>query len=274
MFIEASDMAVSLALGQPSTCMPLAVGHFARSQCSPAVPHQSKLLFSIPSEKYKTTAMKATPASKAAERMCPKILLEPTRPHITDASKNTRSPGHVQGLSAGSKVSLHINNADGEGKNKGHDTCKEKTPPRHLNLSVSDTANVTASNKWNHHEEQTNMGNGGSNSSKSKPISKSKEHTKMNPSLLLIANNIKLKLIIHNSRNVINLSIRSKQVRRKYGELAGTISVESPIRNRSDNVQDQEVSNEDVHDGKERADQRAEKERCDCCPIQCDRAYT
>ncbi|KAL8136589.1 hypothetical protein V2J09_002590 [Rumex salicifolius] len=239
--------------------MPLAVGHFARSQCSPAVPHQSKLLFSIPSEKYKTTAMKATPASKAAERMCPKILLGPTRPHITDASKNTRSPGHVQGLSAGSKVSLHIASV---------------TQLMSQQAISGTTMKGFKSKKILPSIEQTNMGNGGSNSSKSKPISKSKEHTKMNPSLLLIANNIKLKLIIHNSRNVINLSIRSKQVRRKYGELAGTISVESPIRNRSDNVQDQEVSNEDVHDGKERADQRAEKERCDCCPIQCDRAYT
>ncbi|GKV52113.1 hypothetical protein SLEP1_g58708 [Rubroshorea leprosula] len=55
--------------GQPLTTIPLAVGHAAKSQCSPFVPHQVTLIFSNPTTKYKATAMKATPASRAAERM-------------------------------------------------------------------------------------------------------------------------------------------------------------------------------------------------------------
>ena len=55
--------------GQPSTTMPLAVGHCANGQCSPSVPHQVKPFPSMPTEKYNSTPMKATPASSAAERM-------------------------------------------------------------------------------------------------------------------------------------------------------------------------------------------------------------
>ncbi|KAI9176748.1 hypothetical protein LWI28_006686 [Acer negundo] len=48
--------------------MSLAVGQVAKSQCSPVVPHQSKPFSSMPTEKYRSTAMKATPASSAADR--------------------------------------------------------------------------------------------------------------------------------------------------------------------------------------------------------------
>lgn len=55
--------------GHPWTSIPFAVGQDANSQCSPFVPHQITPFFSNPTERYNNTAMNATPASKAAERM-------------------------------------------------------------------------------------------------------------------------------------------------------------------------------------------------------------
>ena len=38
----------------------------------------------------------------------PKILLGPAKPHMTDALKNTWSPGHVHGLFAAKRLVWHI----------------------------------------------------------------------------------------------------------------------------------------------------------------------
>ncbi|GER47824.1 RING/U-box superfamily protein [Striga asiatica] len=98
----------------------LAVGHVARSQCSKSsFPHHDKFRFSIPTMKYKTTAMKATPASKSADNG---PLLDEKDVYVKYL---IRSCG---------------NNADRKSERESEQSHGQKGPKRHLNNLFQENA--------------------------------------------------------------------------------------------------------------------------------------
>lgn len=115
--------------------------------------------------------------------------------------------------------------------------------------------------------EETNMSESRSHSGKPKAISESKKHAQMNLSMLLVLSQIKLKLVINNGSDVIKLTLSSEQFRGKDGESGSTVEVKAPICNGDSNVDDQSVAHKDIHNGEERANERAVQEGGDSRPV-------
>lgn len=108
----------------------------------------------------------------------------------------------------------------------------------------------------------------GSNGSETKAITHSKENTQIDPSMLLIRFHVNFELVIHNRSDIIWLASRGKQIRGEDGECLGIVQVQTPITNRGNNVDHENITNKYIGNGKEGADERAEQERWDCWPVQ------
>lgn len=104
------------------------------------------------------------------------------------------------------------------------------------------------------------MGDSGGNGGESKPISESKHYAQVNSPLLGVLNFVKLKIIINNSFYIIILTACIKEVYRIEREGFCIVNVQSPIGYRYNNVHDQKISDENIGDGEEGRNERAEQE--------------
>lgn len=104
------------------------------------------------------------------------------------------------------------------------------------------------------------MGKSSCNGSKSKSISKSKHDAQVNPSLLRILRLVQLEMTVDNGFDVVVCPVGLEQVDGIERERLCVVDVEPPVGDGHDHVDDEEVPDEDVGDGKEGGHERAEEE--------------
>lgn len=106
--------------------------------------------------------------------------------------------------------------------------------------------------------EQAHMSKCRCNCCKPKSVSESKEHAQVDSSLLLICWYIKLKLLVHNLRYVVYLTLGREQVGGENWELVCTIQVKTPVGYGHHHIDNQCVPRKNIHYGKEWAYEWAE----------------
>lgn len=99
--------------------------------------------------------------------------------------------------------------------------------------------------------EESNMGESGSNVSKSQAIWQSKEHGNIHPSKLLVGRDVELEMFVNNGPRVVGVSIGREEIGREDREVLGIVSVEAPVKDGCNKIDNENVSNKDVDNGKE-----------------------